>query len=142
LTSLQDFLPHHDIKLEYAQDKVLELSREGDSYIMDKICSLGIFSDQLYDINGCCLHLKVMTLSDITNGSGTCIITEALDVAPLVDWFSPLKWPHQPVVTKSQQNLWKHAIEAAYLSNGSYLWSLLGTWVSTPSMIWHNFYDI
>jgi hypothetical protein len=92
------------------------LSREGDSYIIDKIRSLGIFSnDQLYDINACCLHLNVTTLSDITNGSGTHIITEALDVALLVDWFSPLKWAHQPVVTKSQQNLWKHAIEAAYL---------------------------
>jgi hypothetical protein len=70
------------------------------------------------------------------------IITEALDGAPLADRFSPLKWPHQPVVTKSQQNLWKHAIEAAYISNGSYLWTPLGAWVSTPTMIWHNFYDI
>jgi hypothetical protein len=43
---------------------------------MDKIHSLGIFSDdQLYDINACHLHLKVTTLSDITDGSGTCIIT-------------------------------------------------------------------
>jgi hypothetical protein len=110
---------------------------------MDKIRSLGIFNDdQPYDINACCLHLKVTTLSDITNGSGTCNITEALDVAPLTDRFSPLKWPHQPVVTKSQQNLWKRANEAACLSNGSYLWSPLGAWVLTPSMIWRNFYDI
>jgi hypothetical protein len=76
LTSLFNFLACHDIKLEYTEAEVLELSREGDSYIMDKIHSLGIFSDdQLYDINACHLHLKVTTLSDITDGSGTCIIT-------------------------------------------------------------------
>jgi hypothetical protein len=117
--------------MEYTEAKVLELSRgEGDSYIMDEICSLGIFSDdQLYDINAGCLHWKVTTLSDITNGFGTCIITEALDGAPLADQFSPLKWPHQPVVKKSQQNLWKCAIKAAYLSNGSNLRTPLGAWV-------------
>jgi hypothetical protein len=143
LTSLQDFLACHDIKLEYTEAKVLELSREGDSYIMDKICSLGIFSDdQLYDISACHLHLKVTTLLDITDGSGTRIITEALDVSPLIDLFSPLKWPHQLVVTKSQQNLWKRAIEPTYLSNGSYLWPPFGARVSTPSMIWRNLYDI
>jgi hypothetical protein len=109
---------------------------------MDKIHSFGIFSDdQLYDINACHLHLKVVTMSDITDGSGTHILAEALDGAPLTDQFSPLKWPHLLVVTKSQQNLWKHAIEAAYSSNGSYPWTPLGAWVSTPTMIWHNFYD-
>jgi hypothetical protein len=41
LTSLQDFLACHDIKLEYNEAKVLELSREGDSYIMDKIHNWG-----------------------------------------------------------------------------------------------------
>jgi hypothetical protein len=110
---------------------------------MDEICSLGIFSDDhFHDINARCLHLKVTTLLDITNGSRMHIITEALDGALLADRFSPLKWPHQPMVTKSQQNLWKHAIEAAYISNGNYLWTPLGAWVSTPTMIWHNFYDI
>jgi hypothetical protein len=95
LTSLRDYLACHEIKLEYTDAKVLELRREGDSYIMDEIWSLGVFSDnQLYDINACHLHLKVTTLLDITNGSRTHIITEALDGAPLVDRFSPLKWPH------------------------------------------------
>jgi hypothetical protein len=83
---------------------------------MDEICHLGTFSDdQLFDINACHLHLQVMTLLDITDGSGMCIITEAIDGALLVDWFSPLKWPHQPVATNSQRNLWKHAVEAATL---------------------------
>jgi hypothetical protein len=110
---------------------------------MDEICHLGIFSnDQLFDINACHLHLQVTTLSDITDGSGMFIITEAIDGALLVDWFSPLKWPRQPVATNSQQNLWKHAIEAAYTLDGCILRTPLGAWVSPPTMIWHNFYDI
>lgn len=86
--------------------KPKSLSQEQDSYLMDVIHNLGIFSDdQLCDINICHLHLQVSTLSDIVDGSGTHIMTESFNGAPLTDWFSSLKWPCQPVVTTYQQNL-------------------------------------
>jgi hypothetical protein len=59
--------------------------------------------------------LRAMTLSNIVNGSGSHITPEALKGIPLTDWFSCLKWPRQPVVTTSQWNLWKHALEATYI---------------------------
>jgi hypothetical protein len=63
---------------------------------MDEISSLGIFSDDhFHDINACCLHLKVTTLSDITNGSGMHIITEALDAS----WAS-IKWKESPITIR------------------------------------------
>ena len=110
---------------------------------MDEIRKLDIFSDdQLYDINACHLHLKVSTLSDIVDGSGTRITTEAFNGVPLSDRFLSLKWPHQPVATTYQRNLWKCALEAAYTSEGHILCTPLGAWTSPPTMVWQNFYDI
>ena len=143
ITSLRTFLARHNIKLEYTEAKTLSLSRERDSYLMDEFRKLGIFSDdQLYDINACRLHLKVTTLSDIVDGSGTRITNEALQGTPLPDRFSSLKWPRQPVATTYQRNLWKRALEAAYTSEGPILRIPLGAWTSAPMMIWRNFYDI
>jgi hypothetical protein len=87
-----------------------------------------------------CTHIKVAcmvphrgfmssrtTLSDITDGSGTHIITQALDVAPLVDRFSPLKWPHQLMVTSKVS---AKLVEACHWSHLLIEWklSLVSSW--------------
>jgi hypothetical protein len=62
---------------------------------------------QLFDINAVWLYLQVMTLSDIV------IVDDAFNGRKLTDRYSKFKWPRQPVITTSQQNLWKSVLEAA-----------------------------
>jgi hypothetical protein len=87
---------------------------------MDAIQQLGLYENkQLFDINAVWLHLQVITLSDIVDwgGGGHRNVDDAFNGRKLTDRYSKFQWPRQPVITTSQQNLWKSVLEAAFTSS-------------------------
>jgi hypothetical protein len=117
-------------------------SREQDSYIMDEIRQLGTYNNcQLFDINAVQMHLRVTTLSDIVDAQGKHITEEIFKGARPTDRYSQLKWPQQLVTTTKQRNLWKAALEAAFMSSGRTLQQPLGKWTGPPTQVWRSFYN-
>jgi hypothetical protein len=88
---MRDFMACHSIQLDVAKAKLVLLSREHDCYLMDNFRFLPNFTDDnLYDINCTCIFLKVTTLSDISDDSGTFITDNAFAAMTLSDRVSPL----------------------------------------------------
>jgi hypothetical protein len=78
LTSIQEFLNQHKIKIMVVSARCVTLSREHDHHIMDEVCRLGVYNDkQLFDINAVHMYLQVTTLSNIVYAKGQWISEEA-----------------------------------------------------------------
>jgi hypothetical protein len=108
---------------------------------MDEVRRLGVYDDkQLFDINAVCMYLQVMTLLDIVDAKGQQISEEAFKGTKLLDRYSALKWPRQPVITTKQRNLWKAALEAVFISLGMVLQQSLGECTRAPNQVWRNFF--
>ena len=52
------------------------------------------------------MHLQVATLSDISDGDGRTVNKDIMVDQRPSDRNSPVVWPRQPTVTKSQVKLW------------------------------------
>jgi len=142
MTSLRDFLGRHNMSIEVTNTRRVMTCREHDSYLMDDFRQLLIFDDsELYDLNLCRIFLHVTTVSDITDGPGKRITDDAFRAEQLSDRLTTLQWPRQPYLTRSQRNLWKKALEAAYTSSGQTLKQPLGKWTGTPTNTWTSFYE-
>ena len=142
LTSMRDFMGRHSIQLDVTKSRLVPLSRAHDRYLMDDFRLLSNFtSNDLYDINRARIFLKVTTLSDISDGSGTYITEDAFLAKPMSDRTTPLKWPRQPFLTIRQRNLWKTALESAYTSGGRKLCRPLGAWTGPPTQTWSATYN-
>jgi hypothetical protein len=94
-----------------------------------------------FDINAVQMHLRVTTLSDVVDAQGKCISEEIFKGARPMDRYSQLKWPRQLVTTTKQRNLWKAALEAAFMSSGRTLQQPLGKWTGPPTQVWRSFYN-
>jgi hypothetical protein len=97
---MRDFMGRHSIQLDVTKAKLVPLSREHDHYLMDDFRLLpNLTNDDLYNVNRARLFLKVTTLSNIADGSGTYITDDAFLAKPLSDRVSSLRWPRQPFLT-------------------------------------------
>jgi hypothetical protein len=86
LILIRDFLTRHKMSLKVAAARLVPMTWEHKSYLMDDFCSIGIFNDsQVYHLNLCHTHLQVTNLSDITDSQGTCITNEAYTARKLTD---------------------------------------------------------
>lgn len=89
LQSLRQALAYSHSHLQLDQDFIPEIERLNDRYIMDIAMESGEFNaDDLRLLNYCRLYLHVVTVSDITDATGSYIMPEMFDcIRPR--WFNP-----------------------------------------------------
>ena len=124
------------------------LQREGDSSIMERISSLsGMTLRKLYRVNACRLYMRVITISDLVNESGTHIPDNMLEG----EWQagSDLLWPRQESPPKPWWALFRQCLRRGYATStnphqpSSYSMKLdypLGRWRDVPRSTWYSHY--
>ncbi len=100
-------------------------------------------------LNNCQMFLQVMTISEISNHTGTHLLPEAIQngkTSPTLVGISTskYKWPHQSNPGPSAWKLWTHTLQAVYTKPGlpTMLIQHLGDWYPTASIArtWHATY--
>ena len=119
------------------------LLRENDVSIMSEIIRNTSYSmDELKYINYCRLYLQVLTLSDITEGSGNQITTHAAEGIRDYSCISTWKWPQIPYPPAHAWAKWRGAIESTFLiRNSRHLQCPLGKRLDEPHQKWIWFID-
>ena len=109
----------------------LEVRRAGDQFLIQTFYEAGFKGRQLCQLNRCRLYLRVTTLADIANGSGTTIAPTAWQGT--YDSTRPhyYRWPAQQRPTTSDWQQWQRALMLAFGIHGIThpLPHLLGSWV-------------
>ena len=93
-----------------------KLQRLGDESLMERFCSIpGITTSQLKHANTVRLHLRVVTIADISDNTGTFIPHGMLNG----DWQagSDLKWPHQPCPPKTYFATFRRLLRKTFCTN-------------------------
>ena len=104
-------------RIECHQTFVYKPRRTQDGHIMDAICAGKQFTAlDIRRINGCCLYLQVMLLSDIASPCGQYINQAyyAGDLAQRQNWPST-KYPRQACPNKVTWALWQRALNRTHL---------------------------
>jgi hypothetical protein len=79
LSSVRSFLEFIHGSLEFSDPQSHPLQRDGDLYLMDLALSSSLKASELKVINLCCLYFNALTLSDLSNASGTRLAPGILD---------------------------------------------------------------
>ena len=131
LLHMTDFklLTHHDVP---------QLLRINDSFLMKEIIDSTDYSiAELCSINKCCMYLQVVTISDITEGTGSIVTEKAFMGERDNDRKSKWNWPTVPTPLPSEWNKWRGALDLTYLRPDSrFLRRPLEAWISQPHQEW------
>jgi len=133
ITSLRRFLHQHSIQITLTDTLRIRFNGKWDECIMDTSRLKGYTASQQRDLNLVRLYLHAITLSDLSNESGTDIDDQALighrqnGKAYLVH-----KWPRQEEPTPTQRRLWKRYMTSQFIRYGTKWRHSLGT-VKPPS---------
>jgi len=126
--STWEFLDTYSLSLYTPID--VTLPRQGDNFLMPLLADAIHDPDHLKMVNGCRLFLKVMFLSEITDGSGTTVLDEAwLGTVPLGLYRSE-SWPNVPRPLQLAWDLWRSYLKQAILRRGCRLKNPLGAWLA------------
>ena len=111
-----------------------QLLRKHDVSIMRAIMDKTSYSmDELKLINYCRIYLQVLTLTDITEGNGSRITTNAAEGIRDYSRISTWKWPNIPYPPARAWAQWRGAIKTTFLVQDSrYLQQPLGKWINEP----------
>jgi hypothetical protein len=94
----------------------LRLRCTNDHFIMDAFIHTGYKRRLLHDLNQCRIYLQVTTVSDMTNGTGTQLLPQALHCERYHDILLPTYiWPIQPEPNLRQKSEWRKAIKHTFL---------------------------
>jgi len=113
--------------------------RHNNVFIMEAIEDLGLTTSQLEQINACCMFLKITTLAEITNHTGTSLLPQAFlkhpDQAPMglqEISTSRLTWTQVHCPTKASWKLWHTTICNLFTGSPSSmrLTHQLGPWMT------------
>jgi hypothetical protein len=116
ISHLWQFCHQFDIKISETSTSNPIARRENDKFIMECIAANAQFSNnELIHINRCRLFLKVMTLSDITNGNGMLLREGALKGEMIELNNSYYGWPRQERPGISSWRIWRKAIKLTFL---------------------------
>jgi hypothetical protein len=144
LRVLRNFLKSIGGQLRLDQTYVPPLQRAYDSYIMDHVMSSQLFTDkQVREINYCRLFLHAVTVSDITNASGSRLFPGILQ-GSTSDIDSATKDHHvyQLKPYPTAWRLWKRACEL--FSTAGVLHDTLEEWLVPPEKqrrTWPFYFD-
>ena len=121
---------HGTIHLERAWK--LELQRTNDVSLMDSFMMHvpHLPPQDLKCLNACCIFLQVITLADITDGSGTHILPSSLQGTRHNDWHSSYTWPHQIRPSPEAWRVWCKTLCTQFctISASNRLQRPLGIW--------------
>ena len=125
VTRVWHFLHSNDLSIHVPACQIQHPQRQHDVHIMTLLegCSPGT---KMKSINKCRMHLKVITVSDITMSDGRTIrkgILTGTEIQP-----SKLTWPYSPPPTESDWKIWRWALKKFVLTQDGYLCTPLGPW--------------
>ena len=127
----------------HASYPILNYVRQNDSFIMEKMTTLGLTENELVRVNRCRLYLQVILLSDIVDAGGIHILSSYLQGRRSTTRKSNLKWPKQGKPSVHDWKLWETSLQRAYSNIGSTrLQHSLGAWTAKPHQTWTWFKDI
>lgn len=143
ISHLWQFCHHFKIKLVETATTNVTLSRVNDKPIMETIAAYPQFTaNDLTHINRCRLFLKVMTLSDITNGTGTQLRHGVLQGTMMELNTTQYLWPRQDRPGITSWRLWRKAMKTVFMRQvGLHLKQelILGEWNDGKSSQWNWF---
>jgi len=76
-------------------------------------CKAGIKGKELVTLNSCCMFLQVMTLVDISNGTGFYIADNMLAGQENTTFSSGYTWPNQQKLSKQDWAKWHASLQQA-----------------------------
>ena len=132
LPSLRSFLATVDCRIELAQDFIIPLQRENDSFVMDHALQFTTKPLDLQLLNACRLYLGITLVSDITTCNG-----ESLSLAPTLGLqlqHSTLRGltAYQDYPSTKAWNLWRKFLSTLTTGNTDrQLNQPLGKWLKT-----------
>ena len=103
----------------------LKLTRENDRGIMATVANLPFSTAQVQAINRCRIHLKLISLADITTGDGKHAHDTAFNRTPGPQQ-NRYSWPAQSNPPSEDWKLWERAVQAIYSTDA--LYPPLGDW--------------
>jgi len=130
LTSMRTFMPLINASFELDTNGVPPPQRQHDAYIMDMILESNQFTAlQIRRLNYCRLYLQVVTISDITDATGTHLDQSKLHGIPDAQ-SSTTTWihVHQDRPSEDEWKLWKKANRIWSTIHGE-LHTAMGRWL-------------
>ena len=105
-----------------------------DQFLMYAFWQKGYHGQQLLTLNRCCLRLRVLTLADISNGTGMHIIPRHLENKEPTSLSSQYHWPNQGPLPDSAWITWSTSLRETFLQTTTAAISpRLGPWYTTDS---------
>jgi len=138
VSSLRQFLHtiHGQIKL--ADPWTLPSQRHHDRHLMDDISQLQISHRELQLLNNVCMYLRVTTLSELSNQTGTHVLQQYLTSPDLDSNYSQiyphpgstLSWPTQTLPGPQAWKVWRQTVTNLYChTSTTKLLQPLGEWI-------------
>lgn len=110
---------------------------EGDQFLMDVLWNKGYRGQDLLILNRCRLWLQILTVAELTDGTGTRLIPKLLRHRNPNPLRPSLCWPHQGPLPPSAWTLWETAVKSAFSTgNLNQLKTPLGPWCIEPMWVW------
>jgi hypothetical protein len=130
IKQIHTFLKQIDGSLQIADLTIKPLQRERDYYIMDAVVPLSDFPPSaICQINYCRLYLQILTISDMTNATGTRLAPGIRHGIHL--WSqskSKFQESHQERPNKAFWTIWRRFLNTLSNFHG-YLFTPLGSWL-------------
>ena len=109
---------------------------------MQRFSDFGYSKRQLLRLNRCRLFLQVITLAEISDGSGDKICNMAYNGHRNFTRKSPFLWTVQPRPDANHWKLWRQALRKCFSSHGRLLRVPLGGWIDRDETHWKWFLEV
>jgi Reverse transcriptase (RNA-dependent DNA polymerase) len=133
ITSVQEFLNKTKSTIDIKSAWVPTKSRIGDKIIMDEMIDIDHTKQDIRIFNNFRIYLKVITLSDLVNYSGTHIQKQYIDKNAMLAHTpkSDIKWPNQLLPSLYYFNTWMKGLESfiKFDKSTGKLYKPLGMWI-------------
>jgi hypothetical protein len=131
IQTLRQFLALSKITLHIKDIDTPYVKRVNDKILMDLTTNNQWSKQEIQHINKCRLFLKVESLSDIANRSGTHLNDQCWNVQLGTKRRDKL-WPNQALPGKHSISIWKKFLKGQCMENSTQLRTRLGDWTSPP----------
>jgi hypothetical protein len=141
IQTLRRFLALSCITLHISNIDVPYGKRINDQILMDLVVHTSWSKTEIKEINKCRLYLKVESVSDISNQSGTHITDKCLNVQLGAHKRDKL-WPKQTQPGQRSIKIWKKFVKSLCKQNTTQLITQLGEWTLPPQQDLRTLYTI
>ena len=143
LSSTWEFMSQYKINIDLTLEEI-PTRRTNDRFIMESFIAKGAKKSQLKLLNRCRLYLKVITLADICDASGTIITPQAWNGTQMEESRSTIVWPNQGKPDGKSWTLWRSFPRKTLNLTNRVIPAdnHLGSWLETPeSSSWKWFFN-